>query len=391
MGRDLLESQPRDLLDAMSPSDNSIYARGGKFDQAKRFGVLSKGPKILGVPVAERAMSGVLGGIPAMVGGATNVEDTAPMTGQAIGGYLGDIVNPVVGGIGGTVGATTGQAIKQGVKGIRGYKPNLGEIPLEAARTAVGETVGRAIPRVLFPNQFGGKARQLAGEEVGNIAKQVQENAPFIRISKKDIQEQLGKSLEDAPFESGPQRSQVIKVKNRLESLGSPLTFDEARQLEQELGRRAKFAQGATEEGPFQKGPPAPLANQALKEARSRVSAKVDEAAFLAGFPEFETASKKYSNLMKKYPEKKLMAMYGQPGIWGRGAAGAGALAIEGKTRGKNPEANAMAAVLGWYALPPRYRTAMFRNVVDKPIGRSVGRALTLGGTEMLRPSDENQ
>jgi hypothetical protein len=137
--------------DAMSPTDNSIYAKGGDFDLKKRLGSFSEGPKAFGVPVKERLLSGVQGGIPAMVGGATNVEDVLPSVGQTFGGMAGDVVNPVVGGLGATAGAVTGQAARQGVKTARGFKPSFGQVEGEVLRTGIPETIGRVAFGALAP------------------------------------------------------------------------------------------------------------------------------------------------------------------------------------------------------------------------------------------------
>jgi hypothetical protein len=377
--------------DAMSPNDNSIYARGGAWDLKKKFGRFSGGPKVLGLPIKELAMTA---GIPPLsiyeVATKKPSEDLLPMVGQLGGGAIAEAAsggNQFLGGAGGIAGAVVGQAARQGVKAMRGYQPNLGEVVFEIPRTAIGEATGRIIPRAAFFNQYGGKARQAAGKALGETAEAVQKKAPFIRFAKKDIQDQLGQAIEDAPFESGPQRTALVKIKNRLEAQGAPLSFDEMRQLEQEMGRRAQFAKGATE-GKFKLGPPAPRSNEALKIARNDVSNQVDEAASNAGFPEFKTQSKEFSRLVKKYPEEKLQAMYGQPGIWGRGAAGIGAMELQREGR-NDPGSNALKTALAWYALPPRFRTSMFRNIVDKPLGRVAGRALTLGATQLLRPGDD--
>jgi hypothetical protein len=138
------------LDDAMSPTDNSLYNRGGDWDLKKRLGSFSSGPKIAGVPLKERLLSGVQAGIPAMVGGAENVEDVLPALGQTAGNLI-KTSNPFVGAGASTAGAMVGQAARQGVKASRGFKPSLGDIPAEIAKTGIPELLFRGAGKALEP------------------------------------------------------------------------------------------------------------------------------------------------------------------------------------------------------------------------------------------------
>jgi len=224
-----------------------------------------------------------IGGIPGYAT-APGSEDVLPSAGQTIGGLI-----PGINAFGGSVaGAAIGEVGKQTVKGLReGRMPDYKSVIPSTATTAITEGVFRGIPKALFPKQLGGKAREAAGKVLGEIRENVTKKAPFLRMAKNDIIKRIDDALNSAPFESGPQRQALIRIKNRLIGKGKPLTFDESVQLEQQMGREAQFASEATQ-GRFAKGPKAPRSNQALKAERSIVSKNVDNMAAQAGFPELD-------------------------------------------------------------------------------------------------------
>jgi hypothetical protein len=374
--------------------DNSIYAKGGEWDMRKKFGRFGTGSKFMGLPTKELALTSSIP--PAAIYELITkepAEDLLPAVGQAIGGAI-KTVNPLAGVAAPVAGATAGQVVRQGIKSARGMKPDLSMIPKEAAATAGTELLFRGLPRVPFlgfNKQLGGKAREEAGRRIGEIASKVEAKAPFIRFSKNDIIQRIDDQIAKVPFESGPQRQALMKIRNKLSAIKKPLTFDEMRQLEQQMGREAAYAQEATQ-GHFlspAKGPKAPKSDLILKGERARVSGRVDEAAARAGFPEFEKESLKYSNLMKKYPEKDL-----QRGGWVRNAAtialaGGGAMTPSfGDRNGLNP---ALGTALLMASLSPRAKTAIFRKIVDTPAGRGVGRSLTHGASELARRAIEGE
>lgn len=318
-------------------------------------------------------------------------EDVLPMVGQTLGGKFG----PMAAG-----GAAVGEMARQSIKTIRGDRSGIKDptslgfggiglpraipsVAREAMGTLASEGVFRGLPKLAFAKQYGGKAREAAGKALGTIRKKVMEKAPFLRMAKNDIVQRIDDALASAPFESGPQRQALIRIKNRLANVKKPLTFDESVQLEQEIGRQASFAEDATS-GVFKKGPKAPRSNEALKTERARVSGKVDEMASLAGFPEHEAKSLAYSKLAKKYPEKDLQKMYSPTGQFIRGATFGGGAALP-LAFGGGPLTALLAPLAVWANIPPKYKTALFRKVIDTPVGRGVGRGLTLGTAEIAR------
>ena len=321
---------------------------------------------------------------------ASGSEDVLPMVGQTVGSS--------VGGYGGSVaGATIGQGARQGIKAIRGTRESaprklFGVLPKapgivndlagEAAGTAAMEGVFRAIPKVLFPKQIGAKTRDAVGKKLGNIASEVQKKAPFLNTPKKPLIDEIENEFKTNLFERGPAKNALAQAKKALMEKKTPLTFDEAIQLERQLGREAQFASDATQ-GKFTKAPKAPRFNQAIKGLRSKVSAKVDEMAAQAGFPEYESVSRNYANLVKKYPEAELQKLYSPTGQFIRGATMAGAGAIPMVAGGAfNP---ILAGVGAWASLSPKYKTLLFRKVVDTPLGRGAGNVMTKGATELVR------
>lgn len=374
--------------------DNSIYAKGGEWDLRKKFGRFGGGQKILGLPTREMALTS--GIPPAMIYEMITKEpseDLLPAVGQTLGGLI-KTANPLTGFAAPVAGAVAGQAGRQAMKAIRGFKPDLSMIPKEAGMVAGTELLSRALPRIPFlgfRKQLGGKAREEAGKRIGQIASDVEKKAPFIRFSKNDIVQRIDQAIQDIPFESGPQRTALLRIRNKLVAKKAPLSFNEMRQLEQQMGREAAFAEEATQ-GHFlspAKGPKAPRSNLALKQERARVSGKVDEAAARAGFPQFENESLKYANLMKKYPEKEL-----QKGGWVRNAAtlalagGGAASPMLGERDEMNP---ALGTALLMASLSPRAKTAIFRKVIDAPAGRFLGRGMTLGLSELGRRGLEDE
>lgn len=370
----------------MSKNDNSIYAKGGKWDLKKKFGRFGSGPKFMGLPMKEMALTS---GIPPasvyeMITKEPS-EDLLPAFGQTAGSMIAEAGTGGslrAGGVGGVAGAVAGQAGRQGVKGLRGFKPQWGEVPKEAALTGAMELVTRTVPGLTFFKQYGGKSLKASGQRVQNIARDVQQKAPFIRFSKNDVIQRINQHLDEIPFERGPQRESLEIIRDNLAGMKKPLTFDEYWQLEQEIGRRAKYAKDVSKSGVFQKGPPGPRSDAALKLERTRVSGKLDEAATRAGHPEFAKESKNFSRLAKSYSEEELNK--GTPlyrGLLGLGLAG-GASVPTFYGDDANP-ALATAATLA--LLPQKTKTAIFRKVIDTPVMRNLGRTLSLGTAEIMR------
>ena len=382
----------QDSQSPRSQQDNSIYAKGGEWDLRNKFGRFGTGPKILGLPTKEMALTS--GIPPAMIYEMITkepAEDILPAAGQMLGGFI-KTANPLAGFVAPVAGAVAGQAGRQGVKAIRGFNPDLSMIPKEAGMTAGVELVSKGLPRIPFlgfRKQIGGKAREEAGKKIGQISSQVEKKAPFIRFSKNDIIQRIDDQLEASKFEIGPHRTALKNIKKMLQETKQPLSFTEMRQLEQTIGSQAFSASEATAPSIFRAAKPkAPAAKAGLKSERARVSAKVDEAAKLAGYPEFEKESLRYSKLMKKFPEKDL-----QRGGWVRNAAtlalagGGTAYPMFGEKEDMNP---ALGAALLMASLSPRAKTMIYRKVFDNPYARTAGRALTLGASEMARRGLEN-
>lgn len=93
------------------------------------------------VSLAERAISGSIGGIIPAVGGARKAEEALPIVGQALGS---------LGGFPGAVlGATTGELVRRGISERRIPKPSEAIIP--AVETAIIESVFRGGGKLLKP------------------------------------------------------------------------------------------------------------------------------------------------------------------------------------------------------------------------------------------------
>jgi hypothetical protein len=128
------------------------------------------------------------------------------------------------------------------------------------------------------------------------------------------------------------------------------LSFRRLKDYEGQLGAEADFA------GFSKQNPAANSLNQALKEVRAKVSAKADEMAAKAGYPEHEKLSQKYSDLLTKFPEKNLKS---RGHLWPY--LGWGGLA--GMTYHSAPESlkGPLLALEAIGAIPPVVRTAMYR------------------------------
>lgn len=338
-------------------------------------------------------------GGPIAYGSEPGAEDVLPALGQTVGTMI-----PGVNAFGGSVaGATAGQAGRQAVKQIRGYRESLprklfgvgptvpgivNDLAGEAAGTAAMEGAFRAVPKVLFPKQIGAKARDAAGRELGEIAKKVKAKAPFANTPKIPIVQEIDQAFKGNIFERGPAKQALAQVKKSLLGKRGPLTFDEAIQLERQLGREAQFASEATQ-GKFVKAPKAPKFNETIKGLRNYVSGKVDEMAADAGFPDYKTVSNKYAELMRRYPESELQKLYSPTGQFIRGASAASGALIPAAA-GAGPVSVAIAPAAIWASLPPRFKTAIFRKAVDTPIGRGTGRALTIGAAEIARRANQS-
>lgn len=375
------------------PDGRTVTLRGDTPPtEADLDGIFASLPPIKKPEVKRTGLMGgeVFGGLPSLVGGAKNAEDSLPMVGQMAGGKF---------GLAAAGGAAMGELARQGVKVLRGDTSGikdpmafgLGSIGLpraipsvgrEAATTLAIEGLTRGLPRILFPKQFGGKAREVAGKNVGDLIEKVKTNAPFANTPKNPIISQIDEAFQANKFERGPAVQALGNAKKVLKGIKKPLSFEEAIQLERQLGRDAQFATDATQ-GHFAKAPKAPGLNKAIKGIRANVSAKVDEMAANAGVPEFEGASKEFAKLVRKYPESELQKMYSPIGMLIRGATmtSAGALPMLVGS-GFNP---VLGAIGGWASLPPKLKTAIFRKVVDSPIGKKIGRASTIGMAEMAR------
>lgn len=133
----------------MSPNDNSIYSKGGDWDLKKKLGRFSSGPKLFGVPLAERVMSGSIGGVAPSVSGAMNLEDAIPGAFQTIAGFA--KLNPLVGSLTSTAASTAGQVVRQGAKAARGYKPSFDQVLGEVPRTFIPEMAFRSFGSALAP------------------------------------------------------------------------------------------------------------------------------------------------------------------------------------------------------------------------------------------------
>src|SRR3990167_2043400 len=169
-------------------------------------------PKKAGLPLKQFAMAGLPG-----FSMSPGSEDVLPAVGQAVGGKYGLLA---------TAGAATGELARQGIKTLRGdasgierpLELGLGSIGLpraipsvgrEAASTATIEGLFRGVPRVLFPKQFGGKAREAVGKKLGQTLEAVKQKAPFARVAKLPIIQEAETILKETPFERGPARQAI--------------------------------------------------------------------------------------------------------------------------------------------------------------------------------------
>lgn len=328
-------------------------------------------------------------GGPIAYGTVPGSEDILPAAGQTIGeigGYPGSVA-----------GASVGIAGRDVIRGIRkgdykpavqfGVNPGFGfsepERVKEIMTTAAVDGFFRGAPRVLFPKQFGGKKRIEVGKKLGEIADNVTKKAPFAHTAKKPLIDEIDQTFKENPFERGPAVQALANAKKKLMELKGPLTFDKARQLEQQLGREAQFATDSTQ-GHFVKAPKAPRLNSSIKALRNKVSGKVDEMASNAGFPEFESTSRKFGELSNKFPEKDLQKMYSPTGMLIRGAIGGAGVAAPALF-GAGPLGAVAAPALLWANVPPKVKTAIFRKAIDTPIGRGFGKGASVLASEGMR------
>ena len=337
----------------------------------------------------EGAKRFAFGGAPGFALGP-GAEDVLPAAGQTFGGRFGPTA---------VAGAAAGELARQGIKAARGdtsgieqpLKFGMGAIGIPQAVPSVGreavtagtvEGVMRGVPRVLFHKQFGGKAREVAGKKIGELIGKVKERAPFANVPKNPIVGQIDDAFSANKFERGPEIQALSQVKKKLLGLKQPLTFDEAIQLERQLGREAKFATDVTQ-GRFVKSPKAPGLNKAIKGIRGKLSDSVDDVAAKAGVPEFKEASRKFADLARKYPESDLQnaSVGGELTRFGT----FGGLASAPALFGAGPISAALSPAVFWATLPQRYKTAIFRKAIDTPWGRNIGRSATLLASEGLR------
>lgn len=316
----------------------------------------------------------------------SGIETYAPMVGQAVGSALGGATAiPTIGYVGSVLGSGVGDVLGKTAQAARtlsypdysGVKKNLGV-------TALTEGIMRGGPNFYFRKQIGGKAREAAGRKVGEIADKVSQSqiGKFARVGKNRFVQAIDDALESNKFERGPIRSGLIRIRNKLSDIKRPLTFDETRQLEQQLGREAQFATEATQ-GRLKVAPSAPKLNIETKKVRSLASNKVDEIAAQAGYPEFEKVSSGYAKLSQKYPEKELQK---------RGFSGLGWLERFGALTGagalyhhQSPFGIPLLMGSTLAMLPPAVRTSIFRKAIDTTTGRTLSGAARLASSEAAR------
>lgn len=253
-----------------------------------------------------------------------------------------------------------------------------GDISQRVMSAGVGGISDAAVP-ALFANPYGAKVKNEVGRRLGETWESVKKKVPFQRVEKLPIVQALRESLAKNPFARGAEREAIETTIKNLDEYPGALSLDDARALEQQLGREAKFA---NDQGYMARAPKSPELNKTIKTERAKISARNDEIAANAGYPEFEDLSKTYGELAEAYPEKKLHSIVGRGFL--HPILGATGYGIK-KMYGDNPTIRTLGTALEWYGLPPKVRTALFRKIVDTQAGQVMGKALTASASKLIR------
>jgi len=376
------------LSDYASKPDGDSNQQSPSLDQGLNLNsMMGIGSQIAKSGIPERLQTAAIAGIPAAMNNVSpqqaysSSKQMLPIAGQSIGAVLG--------GFPGSVGgAAIGETAKQGLDYIDGSKSVNSDNALESAKdigittaaTVAGEGLFRIPKAMFFAKQMGGAQRIAVGKKLGQIAEAVSNSqmGQASSVSAKNIIDKIDDVISESTFERGPLKAGLTKIRNTITNLKRDLTFDEARSLEQQLGREASFA-AESSQGHFVTNPKTPKLNQGTKELRKGVSDGVDDIAEHAGHPEFKKLSTEFSKLASKFPEKDL-----QKGMTLGSAltnfvvsGGAGTYGI---TQGSVPAVVAsLTAMLN--AVPQKARTQIFRTLIDKPVTKVIENVARTGAS----------
>lgn len=305
---------PYDDVDEIPNVENLL--QGAINEQSRKYGI--------------DPLSGMSGGIPAVIGGANRAEDAVPgivQTGTDLAFKLPPLrAAGVIPGVkfGATVGATgLSELGKQGVKSLRGEGFDLSEAGKNTAITAGFEALGRGAEKALFRTQIGKELIGGAKKRLRNALTRlfdVARNNPNIQLAKSEFLSFLRDSYERIPFKIGPQATGMRKVIRTVENdFPEMLGPKEVSSTENMLGDIASF--NPERSGDLKNK----VANLSAKESRSYSSDVLDAMGERAGIPEVKYASDEAHLAQKFYsPRKKGLAETivnkMRPGIFGIGA-----------------------------------------------------------------------
>ena len=252
----------------------------------------------------------------------------------------------------------------EGAVGAASLPGSLDERASAAKTGAIVAPVLGGITDTIFGRQAGLARKKEVGKTLGNLKNTLADSGadtdPHI------ISAHLDEILNSNKFERGISRTGLKAIKNTIDDIaaeGRNLTPKEMMQVEEQLGRVGIFQNPMT--GYPQKDITAPNLNIGAKEIRNLVSGEVDDLAAGAGIKDFGSVSQEFSDLAKRFPDKKTSGISSLIRAMKVGL-------LSGAMGGQN--VGAAGAVVDSFIENPKVKKGIY-DILSSSFGKNLGRA----------------